>query len=285
MAHQVAETTGHVQTGIACVLGVDAVVRVAVENHTAARLLDACPLVLQVGLVVASKGHTNKGRFRGILVRAEHTGAVCHVGDGDLVLGVVVHHECRGGARHLCAEFLHSVHRHHQALDLLEVIEQHGGHVRGLEAWVAKDELGERVLDVLRHIVPLLAVAVEDAVNGEVSVDLQDHPRVLVGALGLQALAAGVAEARRDDVDLVSQVSHGFIGERGLRLVRLRADGEPAAAGRVVGLEQLHDAGSAEGGDESTVLLGNVRLLLRSRVFDGANGEAATPRRSLNRLG
>mmetsp|Transcript_23267 Transcript_23267/g.62095 ORF Transcript_23267/g.62095 Transcript_23267/m.62095 type:complete len:352 (+) Transcript_23267:194-1249(+) len=175
VSHQVAQAPGHVQARIARALRVDAVVRVAIEDDAASVLLDASSLVRQLRLVVARERLAvplapRRRPYRG--------GAVGHVGNRDLVVGVIVDGNGARGAGELGAELLHAVGARDERLHLLESIYEHRRHLVRHEAAILYYELRQVLLDEIRDIVALLAVPVEDGVDRAVllALDAEHEP-------------------------------------------------------------------------------------------------------------
>mmetsp|Transcript_21479 Transcript_21479/g.60824 ORF Transcript_21479/g.60824 Transcript_21479/m.60824 type:complete len:327 (+) Transcript_21479:204-1184(+) len=222
MAHEVAEAAGHVQARVARALRVNAVVRISVKDHSSPVFLDARPLVLQVWLVVASQLyclHCFDVPLLAFGELAQHHRAVRDVRDRQLLLVVVVDDEGRSRSRHLGAKLFHAVSCAHESLHLLEAVHEHGGHIGCLEALVLDDEFGQVILDKVGDVVSLLAVPVEHGVHREAVVNLEHEPRVLVGALRLQALPASVSQAVGRCVKFLTVGLHGFRCKGGLPVV------------------------------------------------------------------
>merc|ERR1712232_996806 len=86
VAHKVTQTTRHIETWIAPVLCVDAMICVTIENDTAASLLNTCSLILEVWLVISGQCNSLKGATWFVLESAQHYRAVSNVRNCELVL-------------------------------------------------------------------------------------------------------------------------------------------------------------------------------------------------------
>merc|ERR1712060_286386 len=129
MAHEIAQATRHIETRIAPVLCVDAMVCIAIEHYTAASLLDARPLILEVWLVISRE----RNALDAIAVRrvqlAQNYGAVSHMCERKQALRMVKDRYAGRCARHLRTQLLHPVCCGNQTLDLLEAILHHSWHL------------------------------------------------------------------------------------------------------------------------------------------------------------
>mmetsp|Transcript_9268 Transcript_9268/g.22240 ORF Transcript_9268/g.22240 Transcript_9268/m.22240 type:complete len:201 (-) Transcript_9268:356-958(-) len=200
MAQQVTEAARHVESRIAGILGIHPMVRVAIEDNTATGFLNASLLILQVGLVVACqcRSFPLASDFC-----AEDSRAVSHVSHGDLVGGVVVDGDGGGGSGHLGIHLLHPVRRAHQALCLLKSLSQGRAPLPIGGARIFDDKLRKVVLDEIGDVMTFLSMTIKDTVEREI-LRFEHAPRVLVGAFGLQALPAGVANAMLRGIELIT---------------------------------------------------------------------------------
>mmetsp|Transcript_13159 Transcript_13159/g.29280 ORF Transcript_13159/g.29280 Transcript_13159/m.29280 type:complete len:285 (-) Transcript_13159:101-955(-) len=275
MAHQVAQATRHVEAWVAGILGVDAVVRIAIKHNTTSSFLDSGTLVLQVGLVIAGQSNAVKLFLSGALAESQDCRGVSHVGHREAIVDMVVQSDGGGGARQLGTQLFHSIRCANQGLRLLENVLQHGLPIASLETSILDDQLWQILLHELRHIMTLLSVPIENSIDGDLF-HLQHKPGVLVGAFRLQSLSASVAHATRHRIDLIPHLLHSLVCEGGLALVSVGTNAHLSTTSFASRFDEFDDVLLVKGRNETSILFLGLRLSLVSISFDMANAQTTT---------